>query len=250
MTSHGMAAPRLSLVIPAYNESALLPRLLDTVMTARARYRHGPDAVEVIVADNGSTDDTATIATRYGCRVVRVEPRNIGAVRNGGARAARGELLCFVDADGRVDPDVFNVVDETLTTGKYSVGATGVMPERWSLGIFCTFVVLLPLIWVTRVDTGLIFCRREDFNAIGGYDEKWFAAEDVVFHLAMIKAGRRRGQRPVRAAGAKGIASMRKFVKFGDWHYFTLLPHALAMMVRNGAITRMAREYWYVDERE
>ena len=43
---------------------------------------------------------------------------------------------------------------------------------------------------------------------------------------------------------------MRKFVKFGDWHYFTLLPPALAMMVRNGAITRMAREYWYVDERE
>ena len=49
---------RISLVIPAYNEAELLPRLLDTVDTARQCYRHGATAVEVIVADNGSTDRT------------------------------------------------------------------------------------------------------------------------------------------------------------------------------------------------
>ena len=64
--------PRLSLVIPAYNESAFLPRLLDSVMVARSRYTRGPDAIEIIVADNHSTDDTAAIAERYGCRVARV----------------------------------------------------------------------------------------------------------------------------------------------------------------------------------
>jgi glycosyltransferase involved in cell wall biosynthesis len=174
---------RLSLVIPAYNESALLPRLLDTVMVARSRYQHGPAAIEVIVADNGSTDDTAAIATHYGCRVVPVAPRNIGAVRNGGAREARGDLLCFVDADGRVHPEVFNVVDATLSTGKYSVGATGVKPERWSFGIAVTYAALVPLVWITRIDTGLIFCRRADFEAIGGYNEQYFAAEDVMLWL-------------------------------------------------------------------
>jgi glycosyltransferase involved in cell wall biosynthesis len=242
--------PRLTLVIPAYNESALLPRLLDTVMVARSRYVHGPDAIEVIVADNGSTDDTAAIAARYGCRVVPVAPRNIGVVRNGGAREAHGELLCFVDADGRVHPDVFNVVDATLTTGKVSVGATGVIPERWSLGIACTFAVLVPLLWITRIDTGLIFCRRADFEAVGGYDERYFAAEDVMFHIAMIRAGRKRGQRAIRARQVKGIASMRKFDKYGDWHYFTLLPHGLAILFRKGGITAMAKDYWYIDARE
>jgi glycosyltransferase involved in cell wall biosynthesis len=242
--------PRLTLVIPAYNESALLPRLLDTVMVARSRYVHGPDAIEVIVADNGSTDDTAAIAARYGCRVVPVAPRNIGAVRNGGAREAHGELLCFVDADGRVHPDVFNVVDATLTTGKVSVGATGVIPERWSLGIACTFAVLVPLLWITRIDTGLIFCRRADFEAVGGYDERYFAAEDVMFHIAMIRAGRKRGQRAIRARQVKGIASMRKFDKYGDWHYLTLLPHGLAILFRKGGITAMAKDYWYIDARE
>jgi glycosyltransferase involved in cell wall biosynthesis len=47
-----MPPPRLSLVIPAYNESALLPRLLDSVMVARSRYARGGDAIEVIVADD------------------------------------------------------------------------------------------------------------------------------------------------------------------------------------------------------
>ena len=242
--------PRLSLVIPAYNEEALLPRLLDTVMAARARYARGPDAIEVIVADNVSTDDTAAIATRYGCRVIPVATRNIGAVRNGGAREARGELLCFVDADGRVHPDVFNVVDTTLSTGKYSVGATGVKPERWSLGIFCTFLTMTPILWVTHFDTGLIFCRREDFNAIGGYDEKWLAAEDVMFHFAMIRAGRKRGQRAIRTTQVKGIFSMRKFDRYGDWHYFTLFPPAGLTLLWKGKLTDMAKGYWYADKNE
>lgn len=51
-----MPAPRISLVIPAFNEEHYLPRLLDTIDAARARYREGAEAIEVIVADNGSTD--------------------------------------------------------------------------------------------------------------------------------------------------------------------------------------------------
>jgi glycosyltransferase involved in cell wall biosynthesis len=236
-------------VIPAYNEQALLPRLLDSVMAARARYTHGATSIEVIVADNCSTDDTAAVAARYGCRVVSVTTRNIGAVRNAGARTARGELLCFVDADGRVHPDVFNVVDALLSTGRYSVGATGVVPERWSLGIAVTFAVLVPLLWLTRIDTGLVFCRRADFEGVGGYDERYFAAEDVMLHLALIRAGRARGQRAIRARQAKGIASMRKFTTYGDWHYFTLLPQRLAILFNRGALTNAARDYWYVDRR-
>ncbi|MBI3983139.1 MAG: glycosyltransferase [Gemmatimonadetes bacterium] len=53
------ARPRFSLIIPARNEEAYLPHLLDTVDAARSRYQAGPDAVEVIVSDNGSTDATA-----------------------------------------------------------------------------------------------------------------------------------------------------------------------------------------------
>src|SRR6266478_218734 len=90
---------RQTLVIPAHNEEALLPRLLDTVEVARARYSLGADAIEVIVADNASTDRTAGIATARGCRVVSVAKRAIAAARNGGAGCAQSPILAFVDAD-------------------------------------------------------------------------------------------------------------------------------------------------------
>ncbi|HEU5163589.1 MAG TPA: glycosyltransferase, partial [Thermoanaerobaculia bacterium] len=65
-----MSAPTISVVIPAYNEEAYLPRLLDSI--DRARERYGRDAVEVIVGDNTSTDATARIAAERGCTVVPV----------------------------------------------------------------------------------------------------------------------------------------------------------------------------------
>jgi len=105
-----MPAAKISLVIPAWNEAALLPRLLDSVEIAREHWRRsgGDDGdIEVILADNGSSDATAKIAAERGCVVVPVSKRVIAASRNGGAAAARGEILCFVDADSRLHPDCF-----------------------------------------------------------------------------------------------------------------------------------------------
>jgi glycosyltransferase involved in cell wall biosynthesis len=65
-----MTPPQVSLVIPAWNEAALLPRLLDSVDVARRRWieaGHAADAIEVILADNGSTDATVRIASERGC---------------------------------------------------------------------------------------------------------------------------------------------------------------------------------------
>ncbi len=103
--------PRHSLVIPAYNEEAYLPRLLDTVDRAREQYSAGATLIQVIVADNASTDRTAHIARTHGSEVVVVEKRVIAAVRNGGARAARGVVLSFVDADSQIHPATFDEID-------------------------------------------------------------------------------------------------------------------------------------------
>jgi len=126
---------RISLVIPAHNEERFLPRLLDSVDAARGRYRHGVESLEVIVADNASTDDTAAVARTRGYRVVSVEERRIASVRNGGAEAATGDVLCFIDADSEIHPETFNAIEDSLATGRVVAGATGVRMERWSLGI-------------------------------------------------------------------------------------------------------------------
>ncbi|HKQ62752.1 MAG TPA: glycosyltransferase, partial [Candidatus Polarisedimenticolaceae bacterium] len=69
--------PRISVVIPAYNEARYLPRLLDSIAAAGRSYARGAEAIEVIVADNASTDATAAVAAERGARVVPVARRSI-----------------------------------------------------------------------------------------------------------------------------------------------------------------------------
>lgn len=243
-------APRFSLIVPAHEEERYLPRLLDSVDRARAAYRGGPEAVEVVVADNASTDRTAEIARARGCRVARVEQRAIAAARNGGAAIARGEILCFTDADGRIHPRTFDAVERAVESGRVVAGATGVTMERWSPGIAVTYALFLPLVWAAGMDTGVVFCRRSDFDAVGGYDEARLYGEDVAFLWALRRHGRATGRRLARLGGVKAIASARKFDQFGDWHYLTQMP-ALAwrMLFRRSAATAWARRYWYEPER-
>ncbi len=235
-----------SLIIPAYNEEVLLPRLLETVRVARERYKGGAERIEVIVADNSSTDRTAEIARSFGCRVAPVEKRRIAAARNGGASIARGDILCFTDADGQIHPETFNVIRESMDTGRYVAGATGVSLERWSLGIACAFVMMMPLIWVLGMDTGVVFTRREDWRAVGGYDEEKRYAEDVQFLWDLKRLGRARGQRLVRPKGAKTIASTRKFDTHGDWHHAAMLVKApFLFLFSRRTLDEWVDSYWY-----
>src|SRR5262245_47217290 len=238
---------RHSVIIPAYNEERYLPRLLDSIDEARAAYGGGPAEIEVVVADNASTDRTAEVAASRGCRVARVEKRRIAAARNGGAQAATGEVLGFVDADTvRIDPRTFDVVDDLLATGRCVAGATGLRPERWSAGIVAAFGILVPFAWLTRMDSGLVFCRRQDWLAVGGYDESRPIAEDIAFLWALRRLGRARGQRLVRARSVKATGSMRKFDQYGDWHYMTLMPRVTWHWVLDSATGRdLIDRYWY-----
>src|SRR5258705_8374818 len=116
---------KFSVIIPAYNEERYLPRLLNSIEVARGKYSRGRDEIEVIVGDNDSTDATAEIAAAHGAQVVHVAKRRIGAARNGAAQAARGEILCFIDADSAVHPQTFNAIDERMKSGRYVWGVTG-----------------------------------------------------------------------------------------------------------------------------
>jgi len=239
--------PRFSLVIPAYNEERLLPRLLDSVGAARRAYGEA-DAIEVIVADNQSTDHTAQIAAMHSCRVVAVEKRVIAAARNGGAQAARGEIVCFLDADSQLHPQTFIEIDKALATGRCIGGASGVRMERWSLGIAVTYALIVPFVWLMRMDTGVVFCRKADFDAVGGYDESRPVAEDVAFLWALRRLGRTRGQRLMRTTRAKALGSTRKFDEFGDWHYFRIIKEGLPMLWHRDGTTFTDR-YWYKPKR-
>src|SRR5258707_5852623 len=132
---------KFSVIIPAYNEAEYLPRLLDSIEVAKSNYNGGPENVEVIVADNCSTDRTAEVAAARGARVVTVTKRRIAAARNGGGRAALGEIVCFIDADSALHPQPFNAIDRTMSTGRFVGGATGIRLERKSLCLFAAYII-------------------------------------------------------------------------------------------------------------
>ena len=246
--------PRFSIIVPAYTEAGLLPRLLESIEIAATRYGH--DNVEVIVADNFSTDDTRIIAESMGASVVSVSKRRIAAARNGGACAASGEILCFIDADSALNPHTFFAIGKAMQDDRFIAGATGVYLERYSIGLVATYLMMMPLMLVTGMDTGVVFCRREDFDAVGGYNEDLFFAEDVAFLQALKRRGAAKGQRLTRLSGVKALGSTRKFDENGDWHYFPMLLKSLALLIRMGLSVFIKQDdvpdltdYWYRPQR-
>jgi len=238
--------PYFSLVVPAYNEERFLPRLLDSVDAAARRYARGPAAIEVIVADNASTDRTAAIARERGCRVVPVAKRSIAAARNAGGRAAAGTIVGFVDADMRIHEATFDAIEAALASPRIVGGATGCTLERWSAGILATYLAFLPIVWLTRFDTGVVFCRLSDWLATGGYDESLRVAEDVAFLMALRRVGRLKGQHLTRVTKAKAIASTRKFDQYGEWHYWTRMPFlTVGMLLKRPKSLEEIEQYWY-----
>src|SRR3990172_9225377 len=102
-----MPDPAVSVVIPAYNQAATLRRTPDTL----GQQRLAPHLYEVIVVDDGSTDETAAVVHRRSAEDQRIHllqhERNRGrsAARNTGVRAARGGIVVLIDSDIVVRPD-------------------------------------------------------------------------------------------------------------------------------------------------
>jgi glycosyltransferase involved in cell wall biosynthesis len=241
-------SPLISLVIPARNEAEYLPGLLDSVEEAVRRF-DGAGNIEVIVSDNGSTDSTARIARQRGCVVVTEQRRIIAAVRNSGASRARGRILAFTDADNLIHPETFNLIAETMSSDCAVGGTTGVELERMSLGIALTYYcVMPPMILVTGMDTGVVFCNRRDFCELGGYNEGVMFGEDVDLLVRLKKLGRKKGLKLVRLKRIKAVTSMRKFDKHGEWHFFPVVARGLyAMFFPSKRFREFATRYWYDD---
>lgn len=178
----------ISFVVPAYNEERLLGACLEAIHAA-GRQLGRP--YEVVVADDDSTDATQSVAQTHGARVVPVSFRQIARTRNAGARATTGEFLVFVDADTLVTPRAVQAAVRALDEGAVGGGAEARLEGRLPLYVRLLQPLVLAYFRIARFAAGcFIFCTRKAFEAVGGFDERLFGAEEIVLSQALKRQGR------------------------------------------------------------
>jgi glycosyltransferase involved in cell wall biosynthesis len=232
--------PRFSILIPARNEERFIPACLESVEAAAAPF---PDQVEVIVALNRCTDGTEAIALAHGAKVVREDGKNLARIRNAAAQMAQGDVIVTIDADSRMSRNMLVEIDRLLRMGRYVGGGVLVVPERWSVGIVVTGFMLIPFLLWHRISAGLFWCLRQDFEAIGGFNEKFVSVEDVDFAKRLKSHGRIQGKRYKMILKAHIVTSCRKFDLFGDW-YLVRNPQ-LIWQIFTGRSQEAADHFYY-----
>ena len=232
--------PRFSILIPARNEEQHLPGCLESIEVASEPF---PNQVEIVVAINRCTDRTEEIALEHGAKVVHDDSRNLARIRNTAAGAATGDIIVTIDADSRMSRNMLVEIDRLLRTGNYVGGGVMVLPERWSLGIVATVIILSAVMLRHRVSGGLFWCLREDFETIGGFNESWVSVEDLDFAKRLKAYGRSKGKRFKTITKAHIVTSCRKFDTFGDW-YLVRNP-GLVRRIFTGKSQKDADDFYY-----
>ena len=189
-----MTEKRLSFVIPARNEEALIAEVVEAILASVARASGVartdlwlPDtAFEVVVADDGSEDATAAIVNAFanatGVRLVSCIGRSCAAARNAGSAASVGRVLCFVDADTLV-PE--NAADRILELHEredrclvlYRLASLEPGLRAWLWWSFWGLARHLPLARAKSMPA-FMSCDREHFETYGPFRESWLIAEE------------------------------------------------------------------------
>ena len=183
--------PSVSVVIPAHNEEKLIAETLGQLFDVLAELRIDH---EIIVVNDDSTDQTAAIAENSGAVVLNVKFRNIGAVRNAGAKSAKNKYLVFVDADTLVPLATIQATIDALESGITGGGAMVELADGPS--IHWSKYWLFPLLSTIWLKLGCwaagcyMFCDRRAFEEIGGFPEEYFAAEEFFFSRRIKHIGR------------------------------------------------------------
>lgn len=226
----------LSIIVPAHDEAPLIGATLDAIADATGWLG---DEVEVIVVDDASTDGTGGVARAHGAKVVRVEARQIAAARNAGAAAARGNRLLFVDADTRANRPAIEALMAAMDSG---VAGGGVAvrfhrPLPLHMRIFeSASIVLFRLFGVTP--GCFLFCTREAFEQVGGFDERLYVTEDITLGRALRQAG------PVVILRDEIWTSARKMRTYSIWEKLRAIA-SFARAPRRASRDRSRLDLWY-----
>jgi glycosyltransferase involved in cell wall biosynthesis len=184
-------APLISVVIPCYNQAHFLAEAIESALGQSYR------PLEVIVVDDGATDSTFEVASRYAeVRCVRHANRGLPAARNTGLRAARGDYVVFLDADDRLMPAALEAGAASLeanpgaafTVGRHrriAADGTPLTVRRRARVTHDHYASLVRRCWIAMPAT--VMYRRSVLQAVGGFDPTCRCAEDYELYLRLAR---------------------------------------------------------------
>ena len=177
----------ISFIVPAHNEQACLGHTLQAIHESACAVGQ---PFEIIVVDDASTDATAEVARQHHATVVSVDHRQIAATRNSGARIAQGEILFFVDADTLVNAEAIQAGVRALQAGAVGGGCLFTYDCAVPLWARILHPIALALGRQLKVVGGcFLFCTRTAFESAGGFSERHYCSEELVFIKALKRLG-------------------------------------------------------------
>ncbi len=210
----------VAIVIPVYNGEATL----DACLRACLAQTHAD--VQVVVVDDGSTDDTAAIATRYAVTYVRQDQSGPAAARNLGAKSVTSDYIAFTDADCIPDPrwieQLLLAFDEDVVAAGGTYGNENA--ESWLSRMIHEEIQVRHAGFGRDVDflgSLNVMYRRDAFEAAGGFDETFRTASGEDNDLAYR----------LQDAGGRLVFSPHAIVSH---HHPTSLTHYLRTQARHG----------------
>ena len=225
------ALPRLSIIMPVLNESAMLEYSLQQLTPLRGQ------GAELIVVDGGSDDATAAIAASHADRLLHSE-RGRARQMNAGADAATGEILLFLHADTLLPKGALEAIVNGLATSKLSWGRFDVCISGKSR-IFWLIASLMNLrSRLTGIATGdqAIFVQRMDFFAVGG-----FPVQDLMEDIELSRRLKHRS--PPLCLHKHVTTSGRRWEQRGIWRTIWLMWRLRFLYWLGVPASRLAMEY-------
>lgn len=188
--------PSVSVIIPAYNAAWCVGRAIDSVLAQTFQ------DFELIVVNDGSSDDTAAVLARYGQSLHVIEQSNCGlsAARNRGATAARGRYVAFLDADDRWMPaKLARQVTLMMAHPHLAFCSTSALlegPDGTALGEWRAQPSALPPLHAIFLHNAFVpgsgsavLVRRDALDQTGGFDEELQSIEDIDMWMRLAAMG-------------------------------------------------------------
>ena len=211
------AAPSVSVVVCSYNGAATLEECLRSLV--KLDY---PD-YEVILVDDGSTDNTREIAAKFpAVKCVRQENRGLSAARNRGAELARGQIVAYTDSDCVADELWLHYLVQAMQDqGVDAIGGPNVPPgsDNWTAKCVAASPggpshVMMDDRHAEHVPGCNMAFRRDVLLALGGFDEQFRqAGDDVDVCWRLLDAGKRIGYAPAALVWHHRRATVRAYLK-------------------------------------